>query len=65
MTVEQSKNLKVRLVYLTPETAQALREYLAVRAPTAQDKLDYVFVYRHKALSSGYCQVRLQTYARQ
>ena len=56
--IEQSKGLKDRLVCLSGEVVTALGAYLAVRGPGAGD---YVFLYRHRPLSIGYCGQRLRT----
>jgi integrase/recombinase XerD len=59
--IVQSKGLKDRLVYLTPEAVQALRSYLEVRG-TATD--DHVFIFRHRPLTPSYCWARMRTYSR-
>jgi site-specific recombinase XerC len=61
--IEQSKGLKDRIIYLSQPVVEALHGYLAVRGP-AEALSEHVFIYRHKPLSSRYCQVRLRTYGR-
>lgn len=60
--VRQSKGLQDRMVYLSPAGVEALKAYLAIRGPAVND---YVFIYRHKQLSSGYCNQRLRVYGQQ
>lgn len=55
----QSKGLQDRVVYLSSAGVEALKAYLAIRGPAATD---HVFIYRHKPLSSGYCNHRLRAY---
>lgn len=51
--INESKGLRSRVVFLSPQTVQAL-EGLSKNS-------DYIFTYRGKPLSSRYCQCRLQT----
>ena len=57
LRIRQSKGLQD----LSPAGVAALRAYLAIRGPAVTD---HVFIYRHKPLSSGYCNQRLRAYGR-
>ncbi|NLF15084.1 MAG: phage integrase family protein, partial [Anaerolineaceae bacterium] len=59
--IEQSKGLKDRIVYLSPATVAAIKAYLDVRGPAADDHL---LLYRHEPLSVSYCSHRLRTYSK-
>lgn len=61
--IEQSKGLKDRLVYMNTATIEALKIWLEMRGD-AEYLPDYAFLYRHKMLSSRYCQIRLRTYSK-
>lgn len=68
LRIEQSKGLKDRFVFLSPQAAEALQAYLAVRGPSEtpnrlEKYIDYVFTYRHRPLGSVYCRNRIRTYA--
>ena len=59
--IEQSKNLKDRIIFLSHATIDALHAYLEVRGlPEALP--DFVFVFRHRPLTRTYCFQRLRTY---
>ena len=59
--IEQSKNMKDRIIFLSQATIKALHAYLEVRGlPEALP--DFVFVFRHHPLSRSYCFQRLRTY---
>lgn len=61
--IEQSKNLKDRIIFLSQVTIDALNHYLEVRGiPEALP--DFVFVFRHAPLTRSYCFERLRTYCR-
>jgi len=61
--IEQSKNMKDRIIFLSQATIDALKAYLEVRGvPEALS--DHVFVFRHAPLSSTYCFERLRTYCK-
>jgi len=67
LRIEQSKGLKDRFVFLSPQAAEALQAYLAVRGPSETPNrpgkhVDYVFTYRHRPLGSVYCRNRIHTY---
>lgn len=57
--IEQSKGLKDRIVYLSPDTVLAIQGYLPLRGMAASDHL---FIYRHRPLTVTYCAHRLRTY---
>jgi len=59
LRVEQSKGLKDRVVPLSHSASTALRAYLEVRGPAPTD---HIFIYRHRALGTTYCNHRLHTY---
>jgi integrase/recombinase XerD len=59
--IEQSKGLKDRLVYFNTGTLEALQAWLVLRGE-ANYLSDRIFIYRHRPLSSRYCQERLETY---
>jgi integrase len=59
--IRQSKGLQDRIVYLSPASVEALQAYLTIRGPAVTD---HVFIYRHRPLSSGYCNQRLRAYGR-
>ena len=61
--IEQSKGLKDRIVYLSPDSLTALQAYLEVSG-VKEVLPDFLFIYRHKPLSRTYCSERLRTYAR-
>lgn len=50
--IEQSKGLQDRVVFLSQTGIEALKAYLAIRAPA---ETDYVFIYRRQPLKVGYC----------
>jgi site-specific recombinase XerD len=59
--IEQSKNMKDRMVYLSQATVDALQAYLEVRG--VSDALpDFVFIFRHRPLTRSYFFERLRTY---
>jgi site-specific recombinase XerD len=59
--IEQSKNMKDRIIFLSQATIDALNAYLEVRGlPEALP--DFVFVFRHAPLTRTYCFERLRTY---
>ncbi len=59
--IEQSKGLKDRIVYLSPDTVLAIQAYLPLRGVAASDHL---FIYRHRPLTVTYCAQRLKTYGK-
>jgi site-specific recombinase XerD len=59
--IEQSKNMKDRIIFLNQAVIDALHAYLEVRGlPEALP--DFVFVFRHAPLTRSYCFERLRTY---
>lgn len=63
--IEQSKGLKDRVLYLSPDAVEALWAYLDVRGPADGGPHDgHVFTYRHLPLSYSYCYKRLLTYGK-
>jgi len=60
--IEQSKGLKDRIVFLTPQVIKAIEEYLPWRGTL---DTDHLLVYRHRSLSQTYYIKRLRTYGRQ
>lgn len=61
--IEQSKNMKDRIIFLSQATIVALHAYLEVRGlPDALP--DFVFVFRHRPLTRSYCFERLRTYCK-
>ena len=63
MHIEQSKDLKDRVVYLSQASLAALHAYLEVRGP-ADALPDSFFVFRHAPLTCTYCSERLHTYGK-
>jgi integrase/recombinase XerD len=61
--IEQAKNMKDRIVFLSQATVDALTAYLEVRG-LAHALPDFVFVFRHSPLSRSYCFERLRTYGK-
>ena len=61
--IEQSKDLKDRVVYLSQASLAALHAYLEVRGP-ADALPDSFFVFRHAPLTCTYCSERLHTYGK-
>jgi integrase/recombinase XerD len=59
--IEQSKNMKDRMVYLSQATVDALQAYLEVRG-VAEALPDFVFIFRHRQLTRSYFFERLRTY---
>jgi integrase len=59
--IEQSKNMKDRMVYLSQATVDALNAYLEVRG-VAEALPDFVFIFRHRPLTRSYFFERLRTY---
>jgi site-specific recombinase XerD len=59
--IEQSKNMKDRMVYLSQATVDALQAYLEVRG-VAEALPDFVFIFRHRPLTRSYFFERLRTY---
>ncbi|NMD30586.1 MAG: phage integrase family protein [Chloroflexi bacterium] len=61
--IEQSKNMKDRIIFLSQATVDALNTYLEVRGiPEALP--DFVFVFRHAPLTRSYCFQHLRTYCK-
>jgi integrase len=61
--IEQSKGLKDRLVFLSPDVITALKAYLEVRG--ACDGLPKeVFIHHNQSFGSRYCQRRLMGYSK-
>jgi len=57
LRLQETKNQRERVVYLSSPTVEAIQEYLANRNDTSE----YLFTRHHKPLSNRYCQSRLNT----
>jgi hypothetical protein len=61
--IEQSKNMKDRIIFLSQSTIDALNAYLEVRG-ILEALPNFVFVFRHAPLTRSYCSERLNTYCK-
>jgi hypothetical protein len=60
LVIRRSKGVKDRTVYLTEATVKAMKDYLAVRGEGISGIDDYVFLYRHKHISTELIRLRLK-----